>query len=245
MAKPKPPLNIQKFKGTPEDVPIDKWLLLFDMKAAEASWTHRDRVSHFSEYIEGEAFKWYLTEIFGNGETTWDDIKRDMQARFATTDGDAFRLFIHYRLKGGQTIKDYYDEKKRLGSLADLKECHIISGLTDGVPPDVELALAGLSFNSSLEWLTAAQRVETSLKRVRGVSFTRNASIASRAPRLFSRPQQPTLTPRPRAPQNECRYCSAAGFPRQFHWHNECPRRGNLSAIDTERENEEGDPEFH
>ncbi|KAH7968427.1 hypothetical protein HPB52_008306 [Rhipicephalus sanguineus] len=72
-----------------------------------------------------------------------------MQNRFATTDGDAFRLFIHYRLKGGQTIKDYYDEKKRLGSLADLKECHIISGLTDGVPPDVELALAGLSFKSS------------------------------------------------------------------------------------------------
>ncbi|KAH7983323.1 hypothetical protein HPB52_011051 [Rhipicephalus sanguineus] len=88
-----------------------------------------------------------------------------MQNRFATTDGDAFRLFIHYRLKGGQTIKDYYDEKKRLGSLADLKECHIISGLTDGVPPDVELALAGLSFNSSSEWLAAAQRVETSLKR--------------------------------------------------------------------------------
>ncbi|KAH7932355.1 hypothetical protein HPB52_024693 [Rhipicephalus sanguineus] len=88
-----------------------------------------------------------------------------MQNRFATTDGDAFRLFIHYRLKGGQTIKDYYDEKKRLGSLADLKECHIISGLIDGVPPDVELALAGLSFTSSSEWLAAAQRVETSLKR--------------------------------------------------------------------------------
>ncbi|KAH7940361.1 hypothetical protein HPB52_023548 [Rhipicephalus sanguineus] len=88
-----------------------------------------------------------------------------MQNCFATTDGDAFRLFIHYRLKRGQTIKDYYDEKKRLGSLADLKECHIISGLTDGVPPDVELALAGQSFTSSSEWLAAAQRVETSLKR--------------------------------------------------------------------------------
>ncbi|KAH7975335.1 hypothetical protein HPB52_000596 [Rhipicephalus sanguineus] len=111
-----------------------------------------------------------------------------MQNRFATTDGDAFRLFIHYRLKGGQTIKDYYDEKKRLGSLADLKECHIISGLTDGVPPDVELALAGLSFTSSSEWLAAAQR---------------------------------------------------------FHWHNECPRRGNVSAIETRPGNEESDPEFH
>ncbi|KAH6932242.1 hypothetical protein HPB50_004044 [Hyalomma asiaticum] len=111
---PKPPLNIPKYKGTPEDVPIDKWLQLFDMMASEASWTHRERVSHFSEYIEGEAFKWYLTEIFSNVET-WDDIKRAMQNRFATTDGDAFRLFIHYRLKGGQTIKEYYEEKKATG----------------------------------------------------------------------------------------------------------------------------------
>ncbi|KAH6927252.1 hypothetical protein HPB50_001128 [Hyalomma asiaticum] len=103
------------------------------MKASEASRTHRERVSHFSEYIEGEAFKWYLTEIFSNVET-WDDIKRAMQNRFATTDGDAF-------------------------------QCHIISGLTDGVPPDVELALAGLSFQTSSEWLAAAQRVETSLRR--------------------------------------------------------------------------------
>ncbi|KAH7983435.1 hypothetical protein HPB52_012047 [Rhipicephalus sanguineus] len=156
MAMPKPPLSILKYKGTPDDVPVDN-----------------GRVSHFSEYIEGEVFKWYLTEIFGNGETC-DDMKRGMQNRFATTYGDSFGLFIHYRLKGGQTIKDYYGEKKRLGSLADLKECHIISGLTDGVPPDVELALAGLSFNSSSEWLAAAQRVEASLKRARGVSFARN-----------------------------------------------------------------------
>ncbi|KAH6929966.1 hypothetical protein HPB50_007580 [Hyalomma asiaticum] len=100
-----------------------------------------------------------------------------MQNRFATTDGDAFRLFIHYRLKGGQTTREYYEEKKRLGSLADLKECRIISGLTDGVPPDVELALAGLSFQTSSEWLAAAERVETSLRRVRGVSFARNIQL--------------------------------------------------------------------
>ncbi|KAH6943487.1 hypothetical protein HPB50_022122 [Hyalomma asiaticum] len=129
------------------------------MKVSEASRTHRDRVSHFSECVEGEVFQWYLREIFRNVET-WDDVKRAMQNRFATTDGDAFRLFIHYRLRGGQTMKEYYEEKKkRLGSLADLTECHIISGLTDGVPPDVELALAGLSFKASPGCLVAAERV--------------------------------------------------------------------------------------
>ncbi|KAH6930407.1 hypothetical protein HPB50_013259 [Hyalomma asiaticum] len=112
MARSKPPLNMPKYKGTPEDVPIDKWFQLFDMKASEASGTHHDRC-HFSEYIEGEAFKCYLTDFQQN-----------------------------------------------------LKECHIISGLNDGVPPDVELAFAGLSFKTSSEWLAFAQRVETSLRRV-------------------------------------------------------------------------------
>ncbi|KAH6934795.1 hypothetical protein HPB50_000818 [Hyalomma asiaticum] len=110
MARPKPPLSIPKYKGTPEGVPIDKWLQLFDMKESKALWTHRDR------------------------------------------------------LKGGQTIKKYY-EKKKLGSLAGLKKCHIISGLTDGVPPDVELVLTGLSLQASSEWLATAQLVETSLRR--------------------------------------------------------------------------------
>ncbi|KAH7944797.1 hypothetical protein HPB49_000725 [Dermacentor silvarum] len=61
--------------------------------------------------------------------------------------------------EGEQTIKEYSDEKRRLGPLVDLKECHIIAGLTDGVPPDVELGLAGLSFISPSEWLAAAQKV--------------------------------------------------------------------------------------
>lgn len=95
-----------------------------------------------------------------------------MQNRFATTNGDAFRLFIQYRLKGGQTMKEYYDKKRRLEDLADLKECHIISRLTDGVPPDIELALAGLYFTTPSEWLATAQKVETSMKQVRGFSFT-------------------------------------------------------------------------
>lgn len=101
MARPKPPLNIKKFEGTPEILPIDKWFPLFDMKVAEASCTQHGRVNHFSEYLEGEAFKWYLTEIFSNDETTCDDIKRDMQDHFTATDGDTFCLFIHYQLKGG------------------------------------------------------------------------------------------------------------------------------------------------
>ncbi|KAH6948989.1 hypothetical protein HPB50_027377 [Hyalomma asiaticum] len=139
MARPKPPLNIPKYKGTPEDVPINKWLRLFDMKASKASCTHRDQVSHFSECIEGEAFKWYLTEIFSNVKT-WD-------------------------YKEARPSRNTTKKKKRLGSLADLKECHIISGLADGVPPDVELALARLSFKMSSEWLATAQWVETSLRR--------------------------------------------------------------------------------
>ncbi|KAH6922005.1 hypothetical protein HPB50_007405 [Hyalomma asiaticum] len=44
MTRPKPPLSVRKYKGTPEDVPIDKWLQLFDMKASDTSWTYHNRI---------------------------------------------------------------------------------------------------------------------------------------------------------------------------------------------------------
>lgn len=52
------------------------------MKAAEESWTQQWSGQSLRWIPWKEAFKGYLTEIFGNGETTSYDIKREVQARF-------------------------------------------------------------------------------------------------------------------------------------------------------------------
>lgn len=53
----------------PDDVPVGKWLQLFDVKAAASGWAHNDEVANLSEYVEDEAFRWYLENLLGIEET--------------------------------------------------------------------------------------------------------------------------------------------------------------------------------
>ncbi|KAH7961027.1 hypothetical protein HPB52_000786 [Rhipicephalus sanguineus] len=54
-------MNLPKYTGAEDDVPVDKWSRLFEAKAGNVAWSKQGRIS---EYLEGEAFRWYLTEIF-------------------------------------------------------------------------------------------------------------------------------------------------------------------------------------
>lgn len=89
---------------------MDKWQCFFDTKVTTAGWLERDKLTNFSDYLEGEAFCWYLTEVFDTNES-WESIKESMLKQFAAPVGDPFRWFIHCRLKGSQLIKQYHEEK--------------------------------------------------------------------------------------------------------------------------------------
>lgn len=240
MSPPKKMISLPKYTGAEDDVPVDKWLHLFETKASNVSWSERDRIDCISEYLEGEAFRWYLTEIF-DAEDTWEGIKTSMISRFSAPVSDPFRQFIHCRLKREQRIRHYYEEKTHLGRLADLKDVHIVSGLTDGVPEEIERRLAGLTLTTPAKWLAAALQAEDSVHR--------DASQHSSKRQLMRREPHSTRPWLPagsmRTPHSECRHCASAGLPNQFHWHNECPRREMVSALTDNQGNEEGGPKAH
>ncbi|XP_064472866.1 uncharacterized protein LOC135387695 [Ornithodoros turicata] len=66
-----------------------------------------------------------------------------------------------------QSVSSYYDEKRRLGESAGLRANHVVSGLTDGLLPELELALAELRIESPTEWLASVKRVEIAMTRQR------------------------------------------------------------------------------
>lgn len=74
MTTTRKPVQIIKYTGAISGVPAEKWLRLYEMKTATANWTEGDQLRNVNEYLEGEVFRWFLTEIF---ETTgsWDDLK--------------------------------------------------------------------------------------------------------------------------------------------------------------------------
>lgn len=240
------PLTIPKYNGGSDDVPVRKWLRLFEMKADTAHWQPQDMIQNFSDYVEGDAFHWYLNEIFDTCET-WDDIKTRMTLRFSTAVADPFRSFIHYRQKKDQSIASYYDEKRKLGELADLKDRHITSGLTDGLLPDFELALAGLNIESPAEWFNAAQRVELALARQNRRNWQPQQPYRRGAPGTEQFPSQhpQNALQAPTIPKTECRHCKLIGLHQQFHWQSACPNRQSVSALDYDQGNESSDPRFH
>lgn len=240
---PQPQLSIIKYSGTPEDAPIDKWIRLFERKADALDWTENDKVTNFCDYIDGEAFRWYLSEIF-EVSTTWQEVKESMTARFGACVLDPFRSFIHCRQGQEQPVREYYEQKRRLGELAGLSTAHIISGLTDGLLPELDCALTGTELKTIVGWLSAAQRLE--------LTVMKKPAPMARPPQQIQRPADTQASgdarfprsgaPQPSLPKSECRHCATLGLKGQLHWHNVCPYRFSVSSVTEGQGNEEGDP---
>lgn len=108
MTPTRKPVHIINYTGAINDTPAEKWLHLYKMKTATANWTEGDQLRNFNVYLEGEAFRWFPTEIFETMES-WDDLKERMMERVSASVAEPFRAFIHCRQKRGQAVKEYYN----------------------------------------------------------------------------------------------------------------------------------------
>ncbi|KAH7934579.1 hypothetical protein HPB51_029056 [Rhipicephalus microplus] len=61
-------LPIPKYTGAADDGPVQDWFDLLELHATAASWSEREMVTNFTDYVSSEAFKFYLTQIFQNDE---------------------------------------------------------------------------------------------------------------------------------------------------------------------------------
>ncbi|KAH7957949.1 hypothetical protein HPB51_028063 [Rhipicephalus microplus] len=100
---------IPKYTGAANDGPVQDWFDLFELHATAASWSEREMVINFTDYISGEAFKFYLTHIFENDES-WKKIKEEMIIHFKEYDED---LFIPHQRKAFQLTHHSYAKSSR------------------------------------------------------------------------------------------------------------------------------------
>ncbi|KAH8040798.1 hypothetical protein HPB51_012968 [Rhipicephalus microplus] len=78
-------LPIPKYTGAVDGGPAQDWFDLFELHATTASWSEREIVANFTDYVSGDAFKFYLTHIFQNDESR-EKIKRErMVAEWSDT----------------------------------------------------------------------------------------------------------------------------------------------------------------
>jgi len=234
-------IKICSFAGDTDEIPVEKWFRLYDKLAVAAHWTGNDKIEHLHEHLEGEAMKWYLQEVF-EVLTSWHDIEASFTQRFGVTVADPFRAFIHYRLQKNQSVKEYFDNKRKLGHQSKLACEHIISGLTDGLPTNMETNFVGLTINNTAEWLTIAQRVESCLKR------SDRSKVSNISSPISPSTSRPPLAPQKRTlqPTTPCRFCEARGKPNQLHWHSMCPNNSALvkTVTNTDEDSENGDSDL-
>lgn len=76
---------------------------------------------------------------------SWDDMTERSLERFRVPIANPFKALLRCRQKNGQAAQEYYNTKQRLGSLCGQKDDHVISGLTDGLLPEIELAIASVT----------------------------------------------------------------------------------------------------
>lgn len=96
----------------------------------------RRQLRNFNEYLEGEAFRSFLTEMFDTTDS-WGDLKESMMERFSASVAEPYMTFIHCRQKWGQALKKYYNEKRRIGTLSNLKDVRIVSEHTHNLIPEL------------------------------------------------------------------------------------------------------------
>lgn len=156
-----------------------------------------------------------------------------MLERFPVPVADQFRQLVHFRQQNDQTVREYYDAKRRLENRSGLQDAHIISGRNDGVLPELELAVASLTAANPSQWLTMAQRLEA--------AFKGNSSRAASTYRIgYARG-----TKRVSLPSSKCRCCASQGLLGRMHWHNVCPNRASVSNVISEQGHCDSDPSFH
>lgn len=68
MTEPSADLHILKYTEVADDGLVQDWFDLFELHATTASWSKREMVMNFSDYVTDEAFNFYLTYIFDNDE---------------------------------------------------------------------------------------------------------------------------------------------------------------------------------
>lgn len=68
-------------------------------------------VKLFPDYLDGEAIKLYLTDVFEALEE-WSDVQTTMIQRFRIVPGDPLRELIHCRQKLGQPEEECFDAKR-------------------------------------------------------------------------------------------------------------------------------------
>lgn len=127
-------IMLPPFHGDSCEITIENWLSRFEELAELKSFDDRTKMVQIGNYLRSEALDWYMTTRKHNTDLNFDKLKTLFINRFGLRVLTPIIELTRLKYDPSKGITEYYQAKRRLGSLAELSESHIISLMIDGLP---------------------------------------------------------------------------------------------------------------
>jgi hypothetical protein len=153
-------IKLQKFSGKDTDIPIEKWLKVFDL----ITITIKDDVDKnikLISYLEGKAFEYYADHIATDvAKLSYVEVKKLLVDRFCFDLVAPSLLAIERKLKASESVRTYYDEKLALLDRTQMTVKDKIALLTKGLPEEYQKVMISACVEDTNKWLVIASNFE-------------------------------------------------------------------------------------
>jgi len=212
---------LSDFNGDNCEISIENWLDRFEELANLKNPSEARMIVILGNFLKIEALEWYMITKKHNPNLSYDELRELFIRRFGVRLVSPITEFIRLKYDPNKGILDYYKNKRRLATLAELSESHIISLVIEGLPSSLTSAFISVIPRSMHQFLEIASRAEMNHK-MREYRVGLNPLKRSQ-PQAFNQKFSKKRKPSP------CRICENMGLKNQFHWSSDCYNRENLN----------------
>jgi hypothetical protein len=239
--------KLQIFKGQDDKVSIENWLKRFEMLSKYYKWSERKKVLMLGNYLEDDALNWYIENT---DDFNYSELREKLINRFGVQIVEPIVEFFNLKYDTKIGIKEYFEQKRRFGVLAQLTEQQMIPIMIQGLHPKMISNFIAVKPKSFAEFYQIAKTAEDNFKRsfetVNKNKFSSNSqnnrNYNSHSTNNFNsnsnfRPNNPKTNNyfRPNSSSkanyrpnyggkspNPCKYCENLGFKNRYHFENNC-----------------------
>ena len=209
---PKP--RLQPFKGNNDKVTIENFIKLFEQISYFYQWNDSMKILMLGNYLEDSALNWYAEA----SATDWNILKEQLIERFGFALVEPIIQISKLKYDQNQGMKEYFEEKRRLGTLSRLPEDQIISLMIEGLPAKLRVHFITQKPKSYSEFYRIAKLAEEAMLESESIHrprFLKTESVKHHSNVKLSHMPK-------RKPPSPCRICENLGFKNRYHWASDC-----------------------
>lgn len=212
---------IQTFRGHHDKITIENWLKRYELLCSYLKWSDKKQLIMLGNYFEDDALNWYIENC---DSLNWVELKLKLIERFGHETADPIVEFINLKYDPKLGVKDYFDKKVRLGTLAKLTESQIISVMIQGLNPKMISNFVAVKPKSFNEFYIIAKNSEDNFKR--SFNFNQNKYKIN-----DKNANKDNINKKlKKKPPNPCRICENLGLKDRYHWAQDCLNKNKLKT---------------